>query len=42
MLVLAPLAAMIVQMAISRTREYAADNLGAEDISRRAVRTASV
>src|SRR4249919_1145418 len=29
MLVLAPLAAMIVQMAISRTREYAADNLGA-------------
>ena len=29
MLVLAPLAAMIVQMAISRTREYAADRLGA-------------
>jgi len=29
MVVLAPLAAMIVQMAISRTREYAADNLGA-------------
>ncbi len=29
MIVLAPLAAMIVQMAISRTREYAADNLGA-------------
>jgi heat shock protein HtpX len=29
MLVLAPLAAMIVQMAISRTREYTADNLGA-------------
>jgi heat shock protein HtpX len=29
MLVLAPLAAMIVQMAISRTREYVADNLGA-------------
>ena len=29
MLILAPLAAMIVQMAISRTREYAADNLGA-------------
>ena len=30
MLILAPLAAMIVQMAISRTREYAADNLGAQ------------
>jgi heat shock protein HtpX len=29
MLVLAPLAAMLVQMAISRTREYAADRLGA-------------
>ena len=29
MLVLAPLVAMIVQMAISRSREYAADNLGA-------------
>ncbi len=29
MVILAPLAAMIVQMAISRTREYAADNLGA-------------
>jgi heat shock protein HtpX len=29
MLVLAPLAAMIVQMAISRTREYVADNPGA-------------
>jgi heat shock protein HtpX len=28
MLILAPLAAMIVQMAISRTREYGADNLG--------------
>ncbi len=28
MVILAPLAAMIVQMAISRTREYAADNLG--------------
>jgi heat shock protein HtpX len=30
MIVLAPLAAMIVQMAISRTREYAADRGGAE------------
>jgi heat shock protein HtpX len=29
MVILAPLAAMIVQMAISRTREYAADGLGA-------------
>ncbi len=29
MLILAPLAAMLVQMAISRTREYAADELGA-------------
>jgi len=29
MMILAPLAAMMVQMAISRTREYAADNLGA-------------
>ncbi|MGE4166959.1 MAG: zinc metalloprotease HtpX, partial [Xanthobacteraceae bacterium] len=29
MVVLAPLAAMLVQMAISRTREYAADELGA-------------
>jgi heat shock protein HtpX len=28
--ILAPLAAMIVQMAISRTREYAADRLGAQ------------
>jgi heat shock protein HtpX len=28
MLVLAPVAAMIVQMAISRTREYVADNFG--------------
>ena len=30
MVILAPLAAMLVQMAISRTREYAADSLGAE------------
>jgi heat shock protein HtpX len=40
MLILAPLAAMIVQMAISRTREYAADNLGAR-ISGRADALAS-
>jgi heat shock protein HtpX len=30
MVILAPLAAMLVQMAISRTREYAADHLGAQ------------
>jgi heat shock protein HtpX len=30
MMILAPLAAMIIQMAISRTREYDADQLGAE------------
>ena len=30
MMILAPLAAMLVQMAISRTREYAADRMGAE------------
>jgi heat shock protein HtpX len=29
MVILAPISAMLVQMAISRTREYAADNLGA-------------
>jgi heat shock protein HtpX len=29
MMILAPLAAMLVQMAISRTREYAADDMGA-------------
>jgi heat shock protein HtpX len=29
MVVMAPLAAMLVQMAISRTREYAADAMGA-------------
>jgi len=30
LVILAPIAAMIVQMAISRTREYAADDLGAQ------------
>jgi heat shock protein HtpX len=30
MVILAPIAAMLVQMAISRTREYSADRLGAQ------------
>jgi len=30
MVILAPIAAMLVQMAISRTREYAADEMGAK------------
>ncbi len=34
MMILAPVAAMIVQMAISRTREYAADRMGAEIVGR--------
>lgn len=40
MVILAPIAAMIVQMAISRTREYAADNMGAQ-ISREPTALAS-
>ncbi len=32
MVILAPLAAMLVQMAISRTREYSADRMGADDL----------
>jgi heat shock protein HtpX len=34
MVILAPLAAMLVQMAISRTREYAADDMGARILGR--------
>lgn len=34
MVILAPIAAMIVQMAISRTREYSADKLGAQIVGR--------
>jgi heat shock protein HtpX len=34
MMILAPLGAALVQMAISRTREYAADNLGARIVGR--------
>jgi heat shock protein HtpX len=34
MVILAPLAAMLVQMAISRTSEYAADRMGAEIVGR--------
>jgi heat shock protein HtpX len=34
MAILAPIAAMLVQMAISRTREYAADDLGARIVGR--------
>jgi heat shock protein HtpX len=40
MVILAPVAAMLVQMAISRTREYAADNMGAR-ISGQPARLAS-
>jgi heat shock protein HtpX len=34
MVILAPIAAMLVQMAISRTREYAADRLGGQIVGR--------
>jgi heat shock protein HtpX len=34
MVILAPIAAMLVQMAISRTREYSADNMGARILGR--------
>ncbi len=34
MVILAPLAAMLVQMAISRTREYSADELGAQIVGK--------
>jgi heat shock protein HtpX len=34
MVILAPIAAMLVQMAISRTREYAADKLGGQIVGR--------
>ena len=36
MVILAPIAAMLVQMAISRTREYAADRMGAQIVGRAA------
>ncbi len=34
MVILAPIAAMLVQMAISRTREYSADELGGQIVGR--------